>query len=460
MPARRRIPLPLLTAALLLLAVLPVAPPARAAAVVVNTSGDAPGATCPATCTLRAAIAAAAPGDTITFAAGLASPIVLAQGELLIDKNLTIQGHAGSPIAVDGNNATRVFNLTTGSLAINNLTIQNGDATGDFGGGIRAHFGSTLVATNVTVSESSAAQGGGIFVAGTAELTNVTLGGNSANQGGGIINGNVMMLANVTIAGNSANQGGGIWNLTGLPIRNTVRNTIVANNTAPIGANCYNEPPGALTSEGHNLEFPGTACGFTQPGDVQGQDPLLGPLRRNPPGAIETMALLPGSPAVDAGDPGAPGSGGTACAATDQRGVRRPKGPRCDIGAYEFVPRVVGQGSVPVAGGTASFRVEGLIPAGGGTPTGLLTWQAPGANIRSSTITSLVFGGNATTSTATMTGACTNLTTRQPCTYTLTVSAPTNGGTPNVTLSLNNEAPQGGPLASGTVRVGEARAND
>ena len=43
----------------------------------------------------------------------------------------------------------------------------------------------------------------------------------------------------------------------------------------------------------------------------------------------------PGSPASDAGNPGVAGSGGLACEATDQRGVARPVGPGCDIGAFE-----------------------------------------------------------------------------------------------------------------------------
>jgi Ca2+-binding RTX toxin-like protein len=61
-------------------------------------------------------------------------------------------------------------------------------------------------------------------------------------------------------------------------------------------------------------------------------DPGLGPLGDNG-GATQTHALLPGSPALDAGDPAAPGSGRTACEATDQRGAPR----NCDVGAYEQV---------------------------------------------------------------------------------------------------------------------------
>jgi hypothetical protein len=65
--------------------------------------------------------------------------------------------------------------------------------------------------------------------------------------------------------------------------------------------------------------------------DTQGADSKLGPLTVNAPGARATHALLPGSPAVDAGGDSADG-----CPPTDARGVSRPRGNGCDIGAYEL----------------------------------------------------------------------------------------------------------------------------
>ena len=53
--------------------------------------------------------------------------------------------------------------------------------------------------------------------------------------------------------------------------------------------------------------------------------------------SIFTHALLPGSPAIDAANPAVPGSSSNACEATDQRGVARPQGTRCDIGAFESI---------------------------------------------------------------------------------------------------------------------------
>jgi hypothetical protein len=61
-------------------------------------------------------------------------------------------------------------------------------------------------------------------------------------------------------------------------------------------------------------------------------DPLPAPLGNNG-GFTQTLALLPGSPAIDSGDD-------AVCPATDQRGVRRPQGLACDIGSFELVPNL------------------------------------------------------------------------------------------------------------------------
>ena len=102
----------------------------------------------------------------------------------------------------------------------------------------------------------------------------------------------------------------------------TLVNTIISGNTSSSGNNCS----GAITSQGHNLASDGT-CVLVATGDLSGMDPLLGPLQNNG-GSTQTHALLSGSPAIDAGD-------NKVCPAADQRGVARPQGATCDIGAYE-----------------------------------------------------------------------------------------------------------------------------
>ena len=102
----------------------------------------------------------------------------------------------------------------------------------------------------------------------------------------------------------------------------TLKNTIVAN--SPTGGNCS----GTITDGGGNLSYPDTTC----PGI--NADPMLGPLQNNG-GPTETMALGPGSAAIDAAND-------AICAAApvnnlDQRGIARPQGPHCDIGAVEQI---------------------------------------------------------------------------------------------------------------------------
>jgi hypothetical protein len=84
-----------------------------------------------------------------------------------------------------------------------------------------------------------------------------------------------------------------------------------------------------VIDNGHNICFD-RIPNFTSPTSLTYIDPMLAPLADNG-GPTFTLALLPGSPAIDAGDD-------TACPPTDQRGVARPIGAHCDIGAFEFVP--------------------------------------------------------------------------------------------------------------------------
>lgn len=97
-------------------------------------------------------------------------------------------------------------------------------------------------------------------------------------------------------------------------------NTLVASNHPVNGQ-------GLFTDSGHNLSSD-DSCAFTNATSLNNTDPKLGPLADNG-GPTLTMALLPGSPAIDAGDP-------TSATPTDQRGVPRPYGQTADIGAFEY----------------------------------------------------------------------------------------------------------------------------
>ena len=178
-----------------------------------------------------------------------------------------------------------------------------------------------------TFSDNSASQGGGVFSYGRMAVSNSTFTGNSADFGGGISNAGTMQVSNSTFSGNSAtdsNGGGGISNdRFGNGGTLTLKNTIVANSST--GGNCY----GAITDGGGNLSYPDATC----PGI--NSDPVLGPLQNNL-GPTGTMGLGPGSAAIDAGNDAI--SAATPVNNLDQRGIARPWGAHCDIGAVEQVP--------------------------------------------------------------------------------------------------------------------------
>jgi hypothetical protein len=138
-------------------------------------------------------------------------------------------------------------------------------------------------------------------------------------------------MNNVTVAQNTAGAGaaGGISNPSGTV---NVRNTIVAANSSAAGV--PSDCAGILTSQGYNLVQTITGCTVLGDltGNITGTSAYLAPLSEDIP---PVHPLFPSSPAIEAGNPAAPGSGGNACEATDQRGVVRPEGLACDMGAYE-----------------------------------------------------------------------------------------------------------------------------
>jgi hypothetical protein len=157
-----------------------------------------------------------------------------------------------------------------------------------------------------------------------ATISGNTVGSSAAHDGygGGLETGpsSSLDVIDTTIAGNHVTgpkgHGGGIYAAGG-----SITSSIIAANTAADHGNCL----ASLTSHGHNLESANT-CGLTAAGDVTNADPGLAPLG-NYGGALPVQALLPGSKAANAA--------GVCTSATDERGVSRPQGTACDIGAVE-----------------------------------------------------------------------------------------------------------------------------
>ncbi|HTI05851.1 MAG TPA: choice-of-anchor Q domain-containing protein [Gemmatimonadales bacterium] len=279
---------------------------------------------------LRDAIGNAADGATIVFDPTIAGQtITLTSGEILIHSSLTIAGPSTNGVTISGGGHSHVFQiqgpLVDGVVTMRNLTITGGYTDGQAGG--IEHDNMTLVLEYVLIKGNYGGHyGGGIFSSGPLVVTNSTIAGNTAFQGGGIMNTRDMSLNNVTIVGNNApTRGGGVYvsNMFQDNLRADIHNSIIAGNTSPNGPNCSQDLPYSVT--GTNIADD-LSCGPPGPNMIVA-DPMLGALADNA-GPTKTMAVLRGSPAIDAA---------TDCTVTDdQRHVARPLGAACDIGAYEF----------------------------------------------------------------------------------------------------------------------------
>jgi hypothetical protein len=235
---------------------------------------------------------------------------------------------------ISDNSGPGVSNVA-GFLTVLDSTL-NGNSAGQAldGGGI---LSGTLFKTpadttiiNSTISGNSAPDFGGGIAGGYwfVTIVNSTISGNSAGDSGGGISGTFLRIMNSTISGNSAGSGGGIYHyLFNLDISNTILNAGAS------GQNIFNNG-GTIASHGYNISSDDAGGYLNGPGDQINTDPLLGPLQGNG-GPTLTQALLPGSPAIDAGDPNF-----TPPPLYDQRGCPflRVFNGRVDVGSFEAQP--------------------------------------------------------------------------------------------------------------------------
>jgi Ca2+-binding RTX toxin-like protein len=245
---------------------------------------------------------------------------------------------------LSGNSARFSGGLSNfGTLTLMSCMVSHNSAA-VFGGGLDNSGTATL--TDCTLSDNSTAlgDGGAIDNVGTVTLIDCTLSSNSAGlDGGGLFNtnkvqGSTSTLTNCTFSDNLAIEGGGIYNDSG-PV--TVDNTIVAN--CPSGGDVV----GTLLG-GHNLIEDGSGG---LPDTITG-DPMLGPLADNG-GPTLTQALLPGSPALNAGANLLALDAAGAPLSFDQRGpgFARFVGS-VDMGAFEV------QDSPPIADAGGPYHVN------------------------------------------------------------------------------------------------------
>ena len=322
---------------------------------ITNTNDNGPGS-------LRQALVNANVGDTID-ATGINGVITLITGELLVNRSVTINGPGADLLAVDGNAAGVVFQvMSTGPVTISDLTIKNGHAGS--GGGIFNGGVGTLTIINSALSGNTADFGGGVYNPVTVTIINSTFSDNASKIAGGVFNTGTLVITNSTITNNTSMfLAGGVVNLNNFQIGNTILNE------GPASANIYNNSSGVVMSLGYNLSSDDAGGILTGPGDQIRTDPKLGPLRNNG-GHTLTHALLPGSPAIDAGDPSF-----TPPPSFDQRGsgFDRVVDGRIDKGSFEAQT-----GGTPTATPTATpgfTPTPTVTPQATATPTPTLTVQ-------------------------------------------------------------------------------------
>ena len=406
--------------ALLAALVVSVAPAQARTFEVLNLNDSGPGS-------LRHAIADAntTPGaDTITFGAGVVGRITLITGQLSVSDDLTIDGPGATNLTISGAGATRVLEVisttlqlkgvtvangsveypaagggifSTGTLAVTNTTFVQNESTGNGGaifnsggflavdrsaflrnaaaaegGAIRNFFGTVAVSDSTFAQNWAALDGGGIASVNSVSLstiTNSTFSENTANFGGGIDNEGLLRVTNSTFSRNAASggYGGAIFNDGTLDVVNatfaansafqsggaianpfggvTLKNALVA--SSPTGENCS----GSIADGGGNLSWPDTSCPGLNAGPLLDASGLA-----DNGGSTRTIALLPDSPAIDA-------AVAANCPETDQRGVTRPQGQGCDIGAFE-----ASSSDRAAVIEDVLEDVQGLVDANPGTP--------------------------------------------------------------------------------------------
>ncbi len=347
---------------------------AARAALTVDTTLDGDDGECVEDCTLREAVATAGPGEVIAVPAGRYD---VSLGAIAIDRNLTIVGEGAQHTVIVGNSPPRrVFTVEArASVGISDLSISRDPATTS-GGGIRNDGALTLTGCWLRDALNPLDTGGGALrntVTGTLTVERCTISDNSSEFAGAALNEGVMTIESSTITGNSnaffagglINSGGEltvsdstiVGNIAALQGAGNVDNfgTFVVSNTVIADGVGGPDCEGVIdATAGHNLDSDGTCIASGGTGNLTAP-PNLGELTDNG-GPVPTRAPAADSAVIDAGN---------ACSATDARGVARPQGASCDIGAVELA---LGQscagGSADDADGDGVCRVDDNCPAG------------------------------------------------------------------------------------------------
>jgi hypothetical protein len=321
---------------------------------------------------LRAAVAAANPGELITVPA---LTVFLTSGQIVVSNSVTIIGAGARETTISGTDQSRVFDISSGTVSISGVTVTGGDGfdtpggTASSGGGILLDGGTlTLADSTVTGNQtmgtgegsgiqadssltvlrstisfnsgpgSDRAGGIGFAGSGTLQVLDSTLAHNTLESGGlgaavYVNSAGSVALTNDTLDLDSAGATGSVLDLNGGSFPATIANTIVAGGSSE---SC-SRMPATSPSQGGNIDDQ-NLCEFTAATDHPSTDPQLGALQNNG-GLTDTQLPAVASPPIDAGVD-------ADCPATDQRGVPRPQGPHCDSGAVERTNPTAGSPTV------------------------------------------------------------------------------------------------------------------
>lgn len=344
---------------------------------------------------LRQLIAAAADGDTILVGA---RDIVLTAGELSMPgaKPLTIVGAGARATSISGNHATRIFD-TTAPLTLRGMTLRDGQVSGD-GGAIWTNSPLTLTDMAFVGNTSTSSEGGAVHAATDSVTINRSLFANNSAQGdGGALQfaGNTLVtVQNSTFVGNSSAAQAGALAVNYVDPATTValvNDTFVGNRAAPgapgsvfrvgseqtvsyrsslfvdNGGACAQGGLAHAVSNGHNV-FDGTPssdCNLIA-SDATVADAHVSALG-NHGGPTDTVLPLANSAAIDA-------AATPYCPGTDARGIVRPFGAGCDVGAVELAPPAVTTGSAGSVTGSSAVLSGSVDGHGLGPVTSRFEW--------------------------------------------------------------------------------------
>lgn len=326
----------------------------RVEAGVVTTADDrGPGS-------LRQAILDACQGSSITFAERF---VIDLESEIAISSTLSIDGSSVSQdasaeddklVQILGGPTHRIFVVqAAGNLTLRRLRVSQGTAP-EKGGGIRNfgqlsvfdsrfdanvsgsgdglgggaifnEFNARLLVEGSSFDANESLRGAAVFNSGDAELRNSSFTGHVGVTSEGAIHNRTRLLAvHITVAGNGGPTAG-FGGLFAFNAETTLVNSVFADS---IGRNCF-ASGGTVVSIAVLAESGNCGAQSTQ-------DPELGSLAPNG-GPTRTLAPAATSPIIDAGDP-------ELCLLADQRGVARPQGSGCDLGAFEFQSAILTDG--------------------------------------------------------------------------------------------------------------------